>query len=49
MFGLKWNTCGIFDKDWPEWLSVEGDFYLTLKWVCVSEASCVANELHLGR
>jgi hypothetical protein len=43
MFGLKRNICGIFSKDWPKWLTVEGAFDLDLYWVCVSEATCVAN------
>jgi hypothetical protein len=42
-FGLKRKTCGIFAKDWPEWLTVEGAFHLDLEWVCVSEATFVAN------
>jgi hypothetical protein len=42
-FGLKWKTCGIFAKDWPEWLKVEGDFHLDLEWMCASEATFVAN------
>jgi hypothetical protein len=42
-FGLKRTTGGIFTKDWPEWLTVEGAFDLDLNWVCVSEATCVAN------
>jgi hypothetical protein len=43
LFGLKRKTCGIFAKDWPEWLTVEGAFSLDLEWVCVSEATFVAN------
>jgi hypothetical protein len=42
-FGLKRKTCGIFAKDRPEWLTVEGAFHLDLEWVCVSEATFVAN------
>jgi hypothetical protein len=42
-FGLKRKTCGIVTKDWPEWLTVERAFDLDLDWVCVSEATCVAN------
>jgi hypothetical protein len=39
---LKRKTCGIFTKDWPEWLTVEGAFDLDLDWVCLREATCVA-------
>jgi hypothetical protein len=42
-FRLKRKTCGIFAKDWPEWLTVEGAFHLDLEWVCASEATFVAN------
>jgi hypothetical protein len=42
-FGLKRKTCGIFAKDWPEWLTVEGAFALDLEWVCLREAKFVAN------
>jgi hypothetical protein len=42
-FGLKRKTCGIFAKDWPAWLTVEGAFDLDIDWVCVSEATFVAN------
>jgi hypothetical protein len=42
-FGVKRNKCGIFTKDWPEWLTVEGDFDLDLEWVCMREATVVAN------
>jgi hypothetical protein len=41
-FGVKWKTCGIFTKDWPEWLTVEGAFDLDIEWVCVREATFVA-------
>jgi hypothetical protein len=43
LFGLKQKTSGIFAKDWPEWLTVEGAFDLDLEWLCVSEATFVAN------
>jgi hypothetical protein len=36
-FGLKRKTCGIFAKDWPRWLAVEGAFDLD------SDATFVAN------
>jgi hypothetical protein len=42
-FGVKRKTCGIFTKDWSEWLIVEGAFDLDLDWVCVSEATFVDN------
>jgi hypothetical protein len=42
-FGPKQKICGIFAKDWPEWLTVESSFDLNLEWVCVSEATVVAN------
>jgi hypothetical protein len=42
-FGLKRKTCGMFAKDWSEWLTVKGAFDLDLEWVCVSKATFVAN------
>jgi hypothetical protein len=24
------KTCGLFTRDWPEWISVETDFHLEL-------------------
>jgi hypothetical protein len=41
--GKSGKTCGIFAKDWPEWLMAESDFDLDLDWVCVREDTCVAN------
>jgi hypothetical protein len=41
--GKSGNTCGIFAKDWPEWLTVESAFDMDLAWVCVQEATFVAN------
>jgi hypothetical protein len=37
------KTCGIFAKDWPEWPTVESAFDVDLEWVCVHEATFVAN------
>jgi hypothetical protein len=42
-FGVKQKTCGIFSKDWPEWLTVKGAFDLDLEWVYVTESTFVAN------
>jgi hypothetical protein len=41
--GTSGKTCGLFAKDWPEWLTVESAFDVELSWVCVKEATCVAN------
>jgi hypothetical protein len=38
--GVKQKTCGIFSKDWPEWLTVEGAFELDLDWVCEGGYVC---------
>jgi hypothetical protein len=46
-FGVKRKTCGMFAKDWPEWLTVEGAFDLDLEWVCVREAKFVANIMRI--
>jgi hypothetical protein len=35
--GTSGKICGLFAKDWPEWLTVEGAFDLELGWVCVKE------------
>jgi hypothetical protein len=37
------KTCGIFTKDRPEWLMVESACDMDLDWVCVQEATFVAN------
>jgi hypothetical protein len=37
------KTCGLFAKDWPEWLTVESAFDVELTWVCVKEATFVAS------
>jgi hypothetical protein len=37
------KVCGIFAKDWPEWLTVEGAFDLDLECVCVRDATFVDN------
>jgi hypothetical protein len=29
------KTCGLFTRDWPEWISVETAFHLDLDWVCL--------------
>jgi hypothetical protein len=41
--GKSGKTCGISVKDWPEWLTVETVFDMDLAWVCVHEATFVAN------
>jgi hypothetical protein len=45
--GKSGNTCGIFAKDCPEWLMVESAFDLDLDWVCVREATFMANLVRL--
>jgi hypothetical protein len=37
------KTCGIFAKDWPEWLMVESAFDMDVAWVYVQEANFVPN------
>jgi hypothetical protein len=41
--GTSGKTCGLFAKDWPECLTVESAFDVELSWVCVKEATFVAN------
>jgi hypothetical protein len=41
--GTSGKTCGLFAKDWPEWLTVESAFDVELSWVCVKESNFVAN------
>jgi hypothetical protein len=36
------KTCGLFARDWPEWISVETAFHLDLDWVCLKESPFVA-------
>jgi hypothetical protein len=31
--GTSGKTCGLFAKDWPEWLTVESAFDVELSWV----------------
>jgi hypothetical protein len=45
--GKRGKTCGIFTKDWPEWLTVESAFDLDLDWVYVREDNVVANLVSL--
>jgi hypothetical protein len=37
------KTCGLFTRDWPEWISVERVFHLDLDWVCLKESTFVEN------
>jgi hypothetical protein len=46
-FGLKRKTCGIFTRDWPEWLTAKGAFDLDLYLVCVMEATFVATLMRI--
>jgi hypothetical protein len=41
--GTSGKTCGLFAKDWPEWLTVESAFDVEVSWVCVKESAFVAN------
>jgi hypothetical protein len=41
--GKNGKTCGNFAKDWTEWLAVESEFDMDLAWVCMQEATYVAN------
>jgi hypothetical protein len=41
--GESEKTCGIFAKAWPEWLTMESAFDMHLEWMCVQEATFVAN------
>jgi hypothetical protein len=34
------KTCGIFTKDWPEWLTVESAFDMDLACVCAGSYFC---------
>jgi hypothetical protein len=36
------QKCGLFTRDWPEWISVETAFHLDLNWVCLKESAFVA-------
>jgi hypothetical protein len=37
------KTCGLFAKDWPEWLTVESAFDVELSWLCVKESTFLDN------
>jgi hypothetical protein len=41
--GTSGKTCGLFAKDWPEWLTVESAFDVELSWLCVKQSTFVAN------
>jgi hypothetical protein len=36
------KTCGLFARDWPEWISVETAFHLDIDLVCLKESTFVA-------
>jgi hypothetical protein len=41
--GTSGKACGLFAKDWPDWLTVENAFDVELSWVCVKESTFVSN------
>jgi hypothetical protein len=45
--GTSEKMCGLFAKDWPEWLTLESAFDVELSWVCVKEATFVASLVSL--